>query len=126
MSTMPTEFKVQSGNLTAADVWREKDEWAQREAASLQEWSTMDDETRETIIEIVDRYLDRMKDAIEHWVPASLSIKPGKYLDVQFRILFSDVESELKAQREMTERRLRQAKMETKAMLESMGVQADD
>src|SRR5688500_17384327 len=83
--------------LRPADIWKQKDEWVAREAASQEAWRTMVDEERQAVLDIVDRALDRMRDKLDVWVPSALKIEQGRYMDVTFRILFTELEQEMRA-----------------------------
>lgn len=115
-----TDLTVDVGMLTPADVWKQKDEWVAREAKSLQEWNNMDEETRATILEIVGRTLDRLQERMDQWVPQALTIEQAKYMDVRFRLLFTDLESEMKARAEITQRKIKEAADGTAALVREM------
>jgi hypothetical protein len=111
---------VEMGLLTPADVWKQKDEWVAREAASLEAWNKMDEEMRATIMEIVGRTLDRLQERMDQWVPQSFEIEQAKYMDCRFRLLFTDLESEMKARAEITQRKIREAAAGTAALVEEL------
>ena len=100
---------IENDTLRPDDIWREKDEVLEDEKKSLEAWSNMSDDDRETKVSIVQNALDRLIENAEEWVPASLDIAPGEYLQVRFRILFSDLESELRNAKVVTERRIAEA-----------------
>lgn len=114
------ELTVEIGMLTPADVWKQKDEWVAREAESLKAWNNMDEEQRATILEIVGRTLDRLQERMDQWVPQSLSIEQAKYMDVRFRLLFTDLESEMKARAEITQRKIKEAAEGTADLIKEM------
>lgn len=103
------DVTIENDTLRPDDIWREKDEVLEDEKKSLEAWSKMSDDDRETKISIVQNALDRLIENSEEWVPASLDIAPGEYLQVRFRILFSDLESELRNAKVVTERRIAEA-----------------
>lgn len=113
-------MNVKTGVLGPVDVWKSKDEFIEKERKSQEEWEKMADDDRQAIFEIVGRALDRLKDNIETWVPASLEVQSGRYLDCTFRILFSELEEEIKAREELTQRRIQAAAEETVAMVEEL------
>lgn len=103
------DVTIENDTLRPDDIWREKDEVLEDEKKSLEAWSKMSDDDRETKVSIVQNALDRLIENAEEWVPASLDIAPGEYLQVRFRILFSDLESELRNAKVVTERRIAEA-----------------
>lgn len=103
------DVTIENDTLRPDDIWREKDEVLEDEKRSLEAWSKMSDDDRETKVSIVQNALDRLIENAEEWVPASLEIAPGEYLQVRFRILFSDLESELRNAKVVTERRIAEA-----------------
>jgi hypothetical protein len=115
-----TDLTIEVGMLTPSDVWKQKDEWVAREAKSLEEWNKMDEESRATILEIVSRTLDRLQERMEQWVPQSLTIEQAKYMDVRFRLLFTDLEAEMKARAEITQRKIKEAAEGTVKMVEEL------
>lgn len=115
-----TELNVEVGMLTPADVWKQKDEWVAREAESLKAWNNMDEDQRATIFEIVGRTLDRLQERMDQWVPQSLTIEQAKYMDVRFRLLFTDLESEMKARAEITQRKIKEAAEGTADLIKQM------
>lgn len=114
------DLTVEIGMLTPADVWKQKDEWVAREGESLKEWNNMDEETRATILEIVGRTLDRLQERMDQWVPQALTIEQAKYMDVRFRLLFTDLESEMKARAEITQRKIKEAAEGTADLIKEM------
>jgi hypothetical protein len=119
------QYEVKADMLRPTDIWDEKDVFLAAERNSLEEWIKMDDETQEAIYEIVDRSLDRLKDRLDIWVPKSLTIEQGQYLDIRFRLLFSDLEKEKKAKQEITARKIREAAEGTALILEEMESRGD-
>lgn len=106
------DIEVTPGVLDPADIWEVKDKWLEGERISLKEWEAMDDETRAAIIDVVDRSMERMRDREDIWVPASMHVEQGSYIDIKFRLLFSDIEKEKAAKVEITERKIREASAE--------------
>lgn len=120
MSDPFPNLKVFDGTLTERSIWEEKDEWAECEAKSLKEWERMDQDQQEAIFEIIGRALDRMHDQMERWVPHSLRIEQGRYFDVVFRVLFTELEAEQRSREEITQRRIDEAAREMAASIEEI------
>lgn len=114
------ELEVSCATLDPSTIWADKDEWIEREAKSIEDWNNMDEETRAAVIDIIDRSLQRMRDRIDVWAPASLTIEQGDYIDVKFRLIFSDMEREKSAQLELTQRRLEEAQEQVRRLTEDL------
>ena len=87
------EVTVEEGTLQPDDIWREKDAVLEHEAKSMEDWAKMSDDDRDTTLKIVTNALDRLIEVAPEWVPACMRVVPGEYINLNFRILFSDVES---------------------------------
>ena len=104
------DFKVEDGILSPADIWKEKERFTEMETRSKQEWEKMDQEHREAILDIVDRALDRLKQNLGTWVPYSIEPKSGRYLNVTFRVVFSDIDDEVLAREAADRKSIEEAK----------------
>lgn len=111
---------VQIGILGPAEIWKDKDLWVEREQRSQEGWSNMKDEERQATLDIVDHALDRLRDRLEVWVPSALKIEQGKYMDVTFRILFTELEQEMRAKEEITQRKIKEAASATEEMVREL------
>lgn len=122
-----TDFEpnISVGVLGPAEIWKQKDEWVEREQRSQEGWAKMTDEERQATIEIVDHALDRLRDRLDIWVPSSLKIEQGKYMDVTFRILFTELEQEMRAKEEITQRKIKEAAAATEEMVRVLEKPAD-
>jgi len=114
---LPIEVRAIHDTLRPDDIWKEKDKVLEMEQESLKEWATMSEDDRETVLQIVGNALDRLIEIAPEWTPASLRIQPGEYIDINFRLLFSDVESELRNSQAVTQRRIKQAAVGTAEMV---------
>lgn len=121
----PFTIETKHGTLDPTTIWEEKDRWIERESKSLEAWKEMDEDTKSVLIDIIDKSLQRMRDRLDVWVPASLGtesapMEQGDYIDIQFRLIFSDVDREKQAKLELTERRLNEAKEEARRLAEEL------
>lgn len=107
--TLPMEVEVVEGTLQPDDIWREKDDVLAREAESMEQWANMSDDDRETTLQIVTNALDRLIEVAPEWVPACMRVVPGEYINMNFRILFSDVDAEMRNAKVVTQRRIEAA-----------------
>lgn len=120
------KLEVNIGLLGPADVWKQKDEWVAREAASQEMWNTMSDDHRQAVLDIVGRALDRMHDRLEVWVPTALKVEQGRYIDVTFRILFTELEQEMRAMEEITTRKIKESAAATEEMVKALEMRRDE
>lgn len=104
--TLPMEVEVVEGLLQPDDIWSEKDGVLEHEAKSMEEWAQMSEDDRETTLQIVTNALDRLIEVAPEWVPACMRVVPGEYLNLNFRILFADVDSEMRNAKVVTQRRI--------------------
>lgn len=110
-------LEVDTKMLSPADVWRDKDEFTEREQKSRQDWEKMNTEQRAAVIKVIERSLDRLRDTADIWVPASLSVKSGSAIDIKFRLMFTDIEDEIKREEFITSRTIAEAADNTKKLI---------
>lgn len=120
MSDDLNDLQIRTGTLGPADIWRDKDDFAQRELSSREDWSKMPDEERQVVLDIVQKSLERLIDRLDVWVPSALKVAQGQYLDCTFRILFTELEVELRSKDEITSRKIKEAADSTVALVEEL------
>jgi len=111
------EFTIEFSELTPELIWKNKDDWTARQEKSITEWNKMTEETKAAVLDIVERSLDRVKDRVDAWVPTSLELQQGQYLDVSFRIVFTELEQETLAKEQITKRRIASAADELRELI---------
>lgn len=111
------DLEIRTGHLDVMEVWKSKDEFVEMERKSLERWEGIEEARKEAILNVVERVLERLRDNLEVWVPSSLDTSNGKYMDVTFRVLFSDIDEEIAAQEEITQRRIDRAAEATVQMV---------
>lgn len=121
-----SEVIANLGHLTPESIWSDKDKWAPAEATSEKLWEKMDPDMKETIFAVVSRHLERCLDRLDEWLPYALRVEKGDYIDVVFRMVFADLEAEMKVQNELTKRQITAAIADTKRMIQELGHEVDD
>lgn len=106
------------GTFTAENVWDAREADVAREANGKAEWDKLSDDQREVISEVVGKSLSEMQDRLSEWVPHSLEIERGRWLSIQFRLLFSDLEDEIRHQVAVSERRIKESAEDLREALE--------
>jgi hypothetical protein len=86
------------------DVWRSKEEVAQKERESRQFWADIPDTNRQAILVLVRDALLRLIEDPDVWVPTSVEPKSGNRLDVFVSIHLAEVDEEVLRRRVETER----------------------
>lgn len=120
MNDVKEEMTVNVGTLTQADIWKDKERFFEEAKKSQEGWANMSEDQRTALLDIVDRALDRMKDQVERWVPDALQLANGQYMECTFRILFTDLDEEMRRREEITDRRIARAATETAKLVEEL------
>lgn len=120
MDDVKEEMTVNVGTLTQADIWKDKERFFEEAKKSQEGWANMSEDQRTALLDIVDRALDRMKDQVERWVPDALQLANGQYMECTFRILFTDLDEEMRRREEVTDRRIARAATETAKLVEEL------
>lgn len=114
------EFTAVVGRLTPKEIWDTKDKWHAFVENSRGIWEQMDENRREGIVMTVKSGIERLYDTVEQWLPESLEVSSSVYLDVHFKILFTDVDAEVQRDLQATTFRIRDAEKEARAMIEEL------
>mgnify|MGYP001591708454 CR=1 FL=1 len=94
---VPSIVDVTYGHVTPEDLWTEKDRWITRAEKLSKEWNKMPIEDQEIAKETVRQSLLRLADRVGDWLPDAWEPVVGDIIDVQVRLLFSDVQAERNA-----------------------------
>lgn len=115
------DLHIDTKLLSPADIWRDKDEFTEREKKSRIAWEeTMTEEQRVATLAVVERALDRLRDTVDAWVPASLTVTSGSCMDIKFRLMFTDIDEEVRREEFITNRTIAQAADNTKKLIEEL------
>lgn len=113
-------FIASVGKLTPKVIWDTKETWHTFVSNSRGIWDQMDEDRREGIAETVKSGIERLYDSVDQWLPEALEIASSVYLNVHFKILFTDVDAEVQRELQATTFRKREALRDARAMLEEL------
>jgi hypothetical protein len=109
------EFSL--GKTTPKEIWESKGDWSGVMNASKEEWGKMADDQREAIINLVTGALERMHDRVEEWVPEGLVVTGGEFLDINLRVLFTDVDKAIDRNEQATSFQIDEAQTEVEGWI---------
>jgi hypothetical protein len=111
-------FDLKMGKITPKEIWDRKDEWFDNAKKSKNFWEkNMDSEKREAVLRIVKYALELLHDDVENWVPESIDSSGGSYMNVDFKILFTDIDKEIDRHNEVTSFQIENAKKDLQGIL---------
>ena len=119
MDALIESVETDTGVFNAENVWEARDEDHASEKESAEEWEKLNDDEREVIHDVVTKGLSEIHDRLDEWLPYSLEIDRGRWLKVSFRLLFSDLEDEIKHQVEVSKRKIDETAVALAETLES-------
>lgn len=111
------EIKTGVGALAPASIWKEREDWLQMQNKSMETWEKMDADQRETVITFVTHGIQELLENIEEWIPFSLSVDEGKFLEVKFRLIMASLEAHQEEMKKVTETQIQQAAEGAAALL---------
>lgn len=107
------ELKIVTGSITPVEIWEQKDELYEFAAKSKEIWENMTTEQREATLRLVKTGIERIYDRVDEWVPESLQVDGGEYLDVHFRLIFTNIDEEIERHEEVTSFQIKNAQAGT-------------
>lgn len=117
------ELKIVTGSITPVEIWEQKDELYQFAATSKEIWDNMTTEQRDATLRLVKTGIERIYDRVEEWVPESLQVDGGEYLDVHFRLIFTNIDEEIERHEEVTSFQIKNAQQ---GVLDKLGATTPD
>ena len=111
----------QLGQVTPQEIWETKDAWHAKTKSSKEEWDLMNTEQQEAVTRIVKAAIERLHDTIDEWIPEAIEVKSGEFLDVYFRVLFTDIDKEIHRNDQATSFKVKEAAKGTKAIIDALG-----
>lgn len=112
------QISCEPGATNPKEIWDEKNEWFAVAKESKEHWdNNMSDEQREAVVRIVKNGIERFHDRAEEWVPDALRVEGGQYLDITFRVLFTDIDKEIERSEKATSFQIREAQEGAAALL---------
>lgn len=119
MDALVASVETEVGTFNAQNVWEVRDEDHEAEQNRFKEFEKLTDEEREVVRDVVSKGLSEIHDRIDEWLPYGLDIDRGRWVKVNFRLLFSDLEDEIKHQVEVSERKINESAEQLAEVLES-------
>lgn len=115
------EILVDVGSITPKEIWENKNVWFEQAKNSRESWDGLMDEQREALNRMVRSALERMHDRVDEWVPEGLIVEGGKYMDVNIRILFTDIDKEIERNEAATSFQIEAAQADVAKWLDGQG-----
>lgn len=116
------QISAVAGATTPKEIWEEKNEWFGRAKTSQEYWENkMSVDQRDAVVRIVKNGIERFHDRAEDWVPDALRVEGGQYVDITFRVLFTDIDKEIERSEKATSFQIREAEEGTAALLHELG-----
>jgi len=111
---------INHDRYTPSSVWEDRQNWLDHIENSKEIWSNMTEEEQEGTVFIVKHALQRLHDRIEQILPEALDKSSGAYLDINFKILFTDAEQAIIKHSALTNLRLQEAQTSSLDLLERL------
>lgn len=115
------ELRIEQGIISPKEIWNQREQLKEATRVSREEvWDKMlsNDEERDAIVQMVKGALERLHDRAAEWVPEGLSAEGGEFIDVNFRILMTDISKEILRNEMATEMSVKSAIDDSKGMLD--------
>lgn len=84
------DVTVTHGNLTPKEVWDTRAVWQAKLEEDKARWESLTDKERATVLTSTAIGIEKLADRIEDWLPEAVTAKTGNYVDVTFRIMYTD------------------------------------
>lgn len=97
-------IQLHARHIAPGEVWRSKDEVAEKERESRKFWADIPDENRQAILVLTRDALLRLIEDPDVWVPTSVEPKSGHRLDIFISIHLAEVDEEVLRRRVETEK----------------------
>lgn len=116
----------ETGKTTPKEIWENKDVWYNMTKASTEFWESLTPEQQEALIHLVTGALERMHDRVEDWVPEGLRVEGGEWLDINIKVLFTDIDKAIDRNEQATSFQIDEAAASTIAALEALTASEDE
>lgn len=122
-----TVTTIELGELGPKEIWDTRNEWNAYVALSKEIWEQMTEDRRDGVVIIVKDAIERLYNKTEEWLPEALaSTESGRYLDVYFRILFTDVDTEVEREIEANSFRVKETFQDARKELDELRREAEE
>lgn len=103
------DMYVVTGSITPKEIWEQKNELYEFASKSKEIWDNMEEDQRQAVLRLVKSGIERTYDRVDEWVPESLKVEGGEFLDVHFRLIFTNIDEEIERHEEATSFQIRNA-----------------
>lgn len=117
MASSLNNLKTTVGSLSPTTIWKDREHWLEIQNASVEAWGKMDADQRESVVKFVSHDLQELLETVEDWIPYSLTVEEGKYMDVSFRLIMASLEAHVEEMKKITATQIREAQAGTAAIL---------
>lgn len=111
---------IHHDRYTPSSVWEDRQNWLDHIESSKKIWSKMTEEEQDGTTFIVKHALQRLHDRIDQILPEALDRSSGAYLDINFKVLFTDAEKAIIKHSALTHLRLEEAKSDALDLLDRL------
>lgn len=120
------DLRLVTGSITPKEIWENKNEYFEYAKNSKEEWDKMSTEQQEAVLRLVKSGIERVYDRVDEWVPESLEVEGGNFIDVHFRLLFTNIDEEIERNEEATSFQIKNAAQGTLDKLKSHAEHSDE
>lgn len=114
------KIQVFEGKYTPSSIWETRNEWLKYVENSKEYWGKMTMEQQEGVTHVIKHAMQRLHDKVDVWLPESIDLSSGAYIDVYFKILLTDAEVAIQKHSALTNMRLDEAKTESFDLLREL------
>lgn len=103
------DLRLVLGTLTPKEIWENKGTYFDYAKRSKEEWDKMSEEKQAAVLRLVKQGIERIYDRCDEWVPESFEVEGGNFIDVHFKLLFTNIDEEIERNEEATSFQIRNA-----------------
>lgn len=107
------DMRLVTGSITPKEIWERKNEYFEYAKNSKEEWDKMSEDQQSSVLRLVKQGIERVYDRTDEWVPESLEVDGGNFIDVHFRLLFTNIDEEIDRNEEATSFQIKNAQKGT-------------
>jgi hypothetical protein len=114
------KIQIFQGKYTPSSIWETRQEWINYVEKSKEYWEKMTVEQQDGVTHVIKHAMQRLHDKVDVWLPESVDMSSGAYIDVYFKILLTDAEEAIQKHSALTNMRLDEAKSESFDLLREL------
>lgn len=88
-----SDLKIETGTTSPKEIWETRDQWVQGIKESQERFESLTDDKRAGLVRVVSDTCMRMATRADDWVPEGLTGNGGEYMEVTFRVMFTDIDA---------------------------------